>query len=202
MLRTSAVPINLTKVLTDLRDITASSGFALAGGTSLALRFGHRLSVDLDYFTSARFDPATLASNLGFGPEFITGQAEGTLQLRVDNVKVEFLRHAYPKLADDDLIQGVRMWSLGDVAAMKLNAISNRGSKKDFYDVAVLLEHFSLQSMIEFYQSKYRPASLMMVVRSLAWFEDADAEPDPITLRDESWTTVMEKIASAIRSLE
>ena len=94
------------------------------------------------------------------------------------------------------------MWSLGDVAAMKLNAISNRGSKKDFYDVAVLLEHFSLQSMIEFYQSKYRPASLMMVVRSLAWFEDADAEPDPITLRDESWTTVMEKIASAIRSLE
>lgn len=202
MLHSSAVPVNLLEVLTDLQEPTSRVGFSLAGGTSLALRLGHRLSVDLDFFTSARFDPATLAQDLGFGAESITGQADGTLQLRVKNVKVEFLRHAYPKLADDDVIQNVRMFSLQDVAAMKLNAISNRGSKKDFYDIVALLEHFSLSEMIGYYQEKYHPATLLMVIRSLAWFDDADAEPDPISLRGDTWPDVMAKISSAIRTLQ
>jgi len=202
MFHLSAVPVNLLEVLTGLQEKTTAAGFALAGGTSLALRFGHRLSVDLDFFTSAHFEPATLAHELGIGPELITGQAAGTLQLRVNNVKVEFLKHAYPELAELDVVQGVRMWSLEDVAAMKLNAISNRGSKKDFYDVAALLDHFSLATMIGYYQAKYRPASLMMVIRSLVWFEDADSEPDPISLQGDAWPTVMEKVSAAIRGLE
>lgn len=202
MLHRAAVPLNLFEVLTDLQEKTSAAGFALAGGTSLALRLGHRLSVDLDFFTSARFEPATLAEHLGVGPDSITGQAAGTLQLRINNVKVEFLKHPYPQLADLDLIQGVTMWSFEDVAAMKLNAISNRGSKKDFHDVAALLDHFPLASMVRFYQEKYRPASLMMVIRSLAWFDDADMEPDPISLRRDPWPAVVEKISAAIRSLE
>jgi hypothetical protein len=180
----------------------ASSGFALAGGTSLALRFGHRVSVDLDFFTTEPFDPEALSVRLGYGPASITGQAEGSLQLRIDGMKVEFLKHAYPRLAAVECIEGVEMWSLQDVAAMKLNAISNRGSKKDFYDVVALLDRFPLATMIDLYGAKYHPASLMMVIRSLAYFDDADAEPDPISLRGDSWPGVMGKIASAIRSLE
>ena len=202
MLHISAVPLNLSEVLTDIQERISSAGFALAGGTSMALRFGHRLSVDLDFFTTGHFEPETLANHLGIGPESITGQAKGTLQLRINNVKVEFLKHAYPQLARIDVIQGVRMWSLEDVAAMKLNAISNRGSKKDFYDVAVLLDHFPLPSMIDFYQTKYRPASLMMVIRSLSWFDDADLEPDPISLCGDTWPAVIKKVSAAIHSLE
>jgi len=202
MLHLSAIPLNLVEVLKDIQEKTSFGGFALAGGTSLALRFGHRLSVDLDFFTSAPFDSATLANHLGIGPESITGQADGTLQLRINNVKIEFLKHAYPELADFDVIQGVRMWSLEDVAAMKLNAISNRGCKKDFYDVAALLDHLPLPSMIGHYQAKYRPASLMMVIRSLSWFEDADLEPDPISLCGETWPAIVDKVSAAIRSLE
>jgi len=202
MLHENAVPLNLLAVLRRLQVTAREGGFALAGGTSLALRFGHRQSVDLDFFTDRGFDPQTWSNAIGAGPESITGMAEGTLQLVIDGVKVEFLRHAYPKLAYDDLIQDIRMWSLPDVAAMKLNAVSNRGSKKDFYDLATLLEHFTLETLIGNYQSKYRPASLMMVIRSLAWFEDADAEPDPISLRNETWPEVIEKISSALRSLE
>lgn len=202
MLHESAVPLNLLKVLTNLQEKTSASGFALAGGTSLALRLGHRLSVDLDFFTSSHFEPSTLATQLGIGPEAITGQAARTLQLRIDDVKVEFLTHSYPQLAEFDLIHGLRLWSLEDVAAMKLNAISNRGSKKDFYDVAALLDHFPLEAMIRLYEAKYRPASLMMVIRSLAWFDDADAEPDPISLCDTSWAVVVQKVSTAIRSLE
>jgi hypothetical protein len=202
MLHESAVPLNLLKVLKNLQETASSSGFALAGGTSLALRLGHRLSLDLDFFTSSHFEPSTLATQLGMGPDAITGQAAGTLQLRIDNVKVEFLQHSYPQLANFDLIQDIRLWSLEDVAAMKLNAISNRGSKKDFYDVAALLDHFPLAAMIHLYEAKYRPASLMMLIRSLAWFDDADAEPDPISLCGLSWPLVTERVSTAIRSLE
>lgn len=167
----------------------------------MALRLGHRLSVDLDFFTASPFTPQSLTGLLGYGPEAVTGQADGTLQLRINGVKVEFIRHAYPKIADDDRIQGVTMWSLPDIAAMKLNAISNRGSKKDFYDLAALLGQFPLPNLIGYYQEKYRPASLMMLIRSLAWFDDADAEPDPISLCNETWPAVIQKISVAIRAL-
>lgn len=198
----SAVPLALLKTLEGLQAPLLHSGFALAGGTSLALRLGHRLSVDLDFFTVDPFDPEALAGRLGHGQDHITGMATGTLQLRVNGVKVEFLRHAYPQLAPHDGGEGVRMWSLQDVVAMKLNAVSNRGSKKDFYDLVALLEHFRLPDMLGLYKAKYRPASMMMVIRSLAWFEDAEAEPDPISLNKTSWVEVRAKIAAAVRALE
>lgn len=202
MLHQSAVSLSLLEVLRDLQEKTAASGFALAGGTSLALRFGHRVSVDLDFLTGSDFDPEKLANFLGAGHETITGIADGTLQLVINGIKVEFLRHAYPQLADHETAGKVRMWSLEDVGAMKLNAIANRGSKKDFFDITALLDRFPLQVIIGHYQAKYRPASLLMVIRSLAWFEDAEAEPDPITLNAPPWAMIKETISRAIRTLE
>lgn len=202
MLHQSAVPVALLDVLESLREPLDHFHFALAGGTSLALRLGHRLSVDLDFFTTEAFEPAALAERLGLGPDAITAQAKGTLQVRLQQIKVEFLKHAYPKLAEDQVLDGIRMWSLEDVIAMKLNAVSNRGSKKDFFDIATLLRECSLQEMLDLYQAKYQPASLLMVIRSLAWFDDADAEPDPISLRNDTWPVIKARIASAIRTLE
>jgi hypothetical protein len=201
MLHTSAVPANLIEVLGSIQPRTVDAGFALAGGTSLALRFGHRLSVDLDFFTTTTFDPSQLSNALALGPESITGQANGTLQARIQNVKVEFLRHAYPPLNPVEIIDQIHLWSLPDVVAMKLNAISNRGSKKDFYDVAACLDHMTLEQMLGHYRAKYQPVSLMMCIRSLAWFADADAEPDPISLRNASWPHIKNRITSAIRTL-
>jgi hypothetical protein len=83
-----------------------------------------------------------------------------------------------------------------------LNAISNRGSKKDFCDIAAMLSHFPLQRMLNFYQTKYQPASMMMVIRSLARFEDAEAEPDPAFLQQDSWAEVVDAISNAIRGLK
>ena len=202
MLHNTAVPLTLFRVLSDLQAALADTGFTLAGGTSLALRFGHRVSVDLDFFTNDPFDPPTLADQIGATQASITGMSAGSLQLRIGEVKVEFFHHAYPLLANPDLIEGIRFASLADVAAMKLNAIINRGSKKDFHDIALLLDHLPLPTMIAHYQAKYHPASLLMVVRSLAWFDDADAEPDPISLHNDSWPAIKAKISSAIRSLQ
>ncbi len=202
MLHQSAVPLSLIEVLRALQEITRGAGFALAGGTSLALRFGHRVSVDLDFFTEQEFDPQTWSERIGAGPESITGMAAGTLQLMLDGVKVEFLRHTYPKLAEHDRIDGLALWSLQDVGAMKLNAIANRGSKKDFHDLVALMDRFPLESILGWYRTKYRPASLMMVVRSMAWFADADQEPDPVCLNNRDWCEVKERVAAALRKLE
>ena len=202
MLQESAVPLSLLDVLRRLQDKARNAGFALAGGTSLALRFGHRISVDLDFFTDREFDPQTLAAQIGAGPEAITGMAAGTLQLLLDGVKVEFLGHAYPRLAEPDIINGLALWSIQDVGAMKLNAIANRGSKKDFHDLAALLDRFPLDSMLGWYRTKYQPASLMMVVRSLAWFDDAEMEPDPICLNGRDWNAVKKMVSDALRKLE
>ena len=201
MLHKSSVPLNLLQVLAALQEKTSEMGFALAGGTSLALRFGHRVSVDLDFFTSENTEPADWLKHLKVGPEAITGIAEGTLQLVVHGIKVEFLRHTYPILSEPETIDHVKMWSVPDVAAMKLNAIANRGSKKDFCDLAALLDRIPLDTMIDHYKAKYQPFSLLMVIRSLAWFDDADSEPDPILLGGQSWSTIKQRISNAIRLL-
>lgn len=201
MLHQSAVPLNLWQTLLELQEPLAKTGFALAGGTSLALRLGHRLSVDLDFFTIAPFEPQALAAELDIGEESITGVAKGTLQIRYNDLKIEFLKHTYPKLAEIEEIEGIRIWSLADVAAMKINAIVNRGSKKDFYDLAALLALHPLESLLCFYKEKYHPASLLMVIRSLAWFEDADAEPDPISLTSSAWPEIVDQIKAAVRQL-
>ena len=202
MLHESAVSPALLSLLREGRINPSSKGFALAGGTSLALRLGHRLSTDLDWFTVEPFDPGELAAYWGMGPESILAISPGTLRLNLEGIKVEFLRHAYPLIAPVEFLEGIPMWSIPDVAAMKINAINNRGSKKDFFDLAELMRHFDLREILGFYQTKYRPTSLLMSIRSLVWFEDAEAEPDPIHLRQQPWDGIKDQIRGAVRSLE
>jgi predicted nucleotidyltransferase component of viral defense system len=118
--------------------------FSLAGGTALALQLGHRISIDLDFFTQEPFDPNELF-------EFLRGaftvsnciQAKNSLSLFVKSqnkeVKVDLIRHNYPLLRPIQNLNHLQVFSLEDIAAMKLNAIANRGSKKDFYDIHALL---------------------------------------------------------------
>ena len=93
------------------------------------------------------------------------------------------------------------MMSLSDVAAMKLNAITNRGSKKDFFDLAMLLESHTLQELLDLYCRKYSVSNPFMAIRSLAWFDDAEAEPDPESLTSLSWPAVKATISAAVASL-
>jgi hypothetical protein len=179
----------------------AELGFSLAGGTSLALRFGHRISVDLDFFTTEEFVVDDLIMKLGASASEVIDRAKGTLRLLVGGVKIDCLRHAYPLINPPDVIENLRMWSVADVAAMKLNAITNRGSKKDFHDLHTLLEHHSLPDLLDAYCSKYSVGNRFMVIRSLVWFEDADEEPDPISLADAGWAEVKAAIGEAVACL-
>jgi predicted nucleotidyltransferase component of viral defense system len=201
MLRFDAIPEPVKILLFRLAPHPALHDFALGGGTSLALRFGHRLSVDLDFFTTSKFSSEELISSLDIGAATITGRAANSLSIDADGVKLDFLRHAYPLQAAVERIDGITLVSLPDLAAMKLNAIANRGSKKDFYDLAELLRHYTIRQMIEFFSGKYPSTDPFTVIRSLAWFEDAEQEPDPLPRNAITWDEVKTLARTAVATL-
>ena len=201
MLHLDAVPKPVAVLLRRLRGHSALTGFALGGGTALALRAGHRLSVDLDYFTEDEFSTGALFEALGLEGATAVAVSRNSLTLDAGGVKVDLLRHAYPQLAPVEKIDGMALVSLPDLAAMKLNAITNRGSKKDFYDVAELLASYPLTKLLDFFSRKYAATDAFAVIRSLAWFEDADAEPDPVSLTGHTWEEIKGRIVKSISEL-
>ena len=142
-----------------------------------------------------------LFETLGLEAATILSVSKNTLSLDAGGVKMDLLRHAYAEIAPVDRIGGHRLVSLPDLTAMKLNAIANRGSKKDFYDVVELLQHYSLTAMLGFFSKKYPNTDPFAVVRSLAWFEEADQEPDPIPMLGQTWEAVKRIITGAVGEL-
>jgi len=115
------------------------------------------------------------------------------------NVKVDFLAHKYPLLFPVEKFDNIDFLSVPDVAAMKLNAIIGRGSKKDFYDIYELLEHYSLNDLVEFYKRKYPNFNPIIILKSLQYFNDAENTPAPITLNELEWDEVKEKIIFEVK---
>ena len=200
MLHTETVEpstLDLLKCLQRLPDLTNTR---LVGGTALALHLGHRKSVDFDLFGS--FDPSVsyrkLLADAGHSVE---GAENGTVQsLRVDNVKVDLVNYPYPWM--DDAIEegGIRLAGLKDIAAMKLSAVANRGRKKDFIDVARLLDVFSLDQMLSFYKEKFSVSELSFPLRGLMYFDDAEEDPMPEMLDgDLTWENVKNTVVVATR---
>lgn len=201
MLHFDAVPKPLTALLAQLAANPALDGFSLGGGTSLALRFGHRVSVDLDFFTTDDFQTEEIFDALNLTDATIVGRAKNSLSVDAGGVKLDLLRHGYRMLEVTDVLDGIRLISVPDLAAMKLNALANRGSKKDFYDLVELANHFSLREMLAFFTTKYPATDPFTVIRSLAWFDDAEVEPDPLTLNGRSWTRVKEIVLTRVAEL-
>lgn len=201
MLRFDSIPEPVSTLLARLAPDEGLRDFALGGGTSLALRFGHRWSVDLDFFTIQEFSPEELFQRLELVGATVTGRAANSLTVDVGGVKLDLLRHAYPLLEPVERIAGIALVSLPDVAAMKLNAIANRGAKKDFFDLAELLDHFTLQRMIGFFMAKYPATDSFTVIRSLAFFDDAELEPDPVPLTGLTWGKVKARAREAVAGL-
>ncbi|MEM7790854.1 MAG: nucleotidyl transferase AbiEii/AbiGii toxin family protein [Verrucomicrobiota bacterium] len=171
------------------------NSFYLVGGTALSLHFGHRKSIDLDLFTSEPFNAPELSEWLivefGFSELSIR---TNTILGRIQGVKTDLITHQYPLIKEAEEVDGIRLLSVEDIAAMKLNAVANRGSKKDFWDLAALLEHFELSKLLNFFIQKYPSNSLWNLRKSLCYFDDAEDEPDPQTLNGQSWNEVKVKI--------
>jgi len=195
------------KALRLLSPKTAADGFYLAGGTAIALHLGHRRSVDLDWFLEGRIpDPLRLAEEIRDGGiPFVTGQMSGgTLYGSVHGVRVSFLEFRYPLL--DALVAwpefGCRLAGLRDLACMKLSAIAQRGSKKDFVDLFALGRNgSSLADMLAWYRAKFGVEEIGHVLYSLAYFDDADPERMPRMIWKADWKEIKRTLADWVRTV-
>jgi predicted nucleotidyltransferase component of viral defense system len=202
-LHREAVSPELSQVLEILGEWPELSGFRLVGGTALAFYLGHRRSVDIDLFTHTAFDPEPIADRLA--RELVAAKMEmgkNLVRCVVRDIKVDVLAHQYPILEPATDMGGLRLASLPDIAAMKLNAIMRRGAKKDFWDIAALLDRYPMAIQFEFFSRKYGDMNRFALAKSLCYFSDADSESAPIlTLTGMTWPAVKARIQAATNEM-
>ncbi|MEY2829758.1 MAG: hypothetical protein RIQ33_1616 [Bacteroidota bacterium] len=202
MLQTQTIQPKLLALLNKIMISNVFEHFNLVGGTSLALQIGHRVSVDIDMFGNAEIDEIEFVNELSnFGKITVIKKSKNIIIFSVDEIKVDFVTYKYPLLDKLTVINGVRMVSDKDVAAMKLNAIAGRGSRKDFIDLFFLLKKYSLKEMISFYNNKYVDGSEFMVIKSLTYFEEAENEEMPIMFENISWEKMKSTILKIVAQL-
>ena len=195
MLQYSTIEPRTLDVLNKLMQIPALADFYLVGGTALSLYFGHRLSVDIDLFSTKEFinEPlAVLLENHFTG--FVYRNTRNPIGLfgAIDDIKVDFVKHHYHPLINEPIIEnGIRLFSIPDIMAMKIAAIMKRGVKKDFWDIAELLHHYSVSDFISYYTKKYPSQQLLISVPfALTYFTDAEESEDPVSLKGQTWASV------------
>lgn len=194
MLRKETVTTETLELLKELMQDKLLNSFALVGGTALALQIAHRRSIDIDLFSKKAFNETELSDYLKATYKFtLDFTAKNTLKGEINGIKVDFITHSYPDVTKPLTIEGVRMASLEDIAAMKLNAIIGSGSRvKDFVDVAYLSSHLSLKNMIRAYAAKYSENNSIMALKALNFHNDINFK-EPVQLLEGSfnWDTVV-----------
>lgn len=201
MLFASAVQPDTLVLLDKLMQVPELSEFLLVGGTNLSLRFGHRISVDLDLFTNKPFDREKVYGGVlkSLPQTILLDQRKQTIWLTIDGVRVDLILPEYPYIKGVEEGDGIRFLSVEDIIPMKLEAMATRGVKKDFWDIAELLHHFSLSQMLDFYQRRYPSSDPGHVLLAMTYFDDAEVEKiDPKSLNGVTWNQVKDKMRLTI----
>ncbi|OGZ34004.1 MAG: hypothetical protein A2Y98_00895 [Candidatus Portnoybacteria bacterium RBG_19FT_COMBO_36_7] len=191
-------------VLAKISGVSIAKNFYLAGGTALALQFGHRESIDLDWFSSQKFSNLEIEKVIsGLGQLEIAGESDGTIHGSLDNIRVSFFYYDYKQLFPFVRFENINIADERDIAAMKISAISQRASKKDFIDLYFLLEKYSLRELINLFEQKFSGIKYnkIHILKSLAYFEDAESDPMPKMIKPMDWISVKEKIRTETNKL-
>ncbi len=176
-----------------LHDRTVLEGAYLAGGTGLALQFGHRQSLDLDFFVRDSFDEDRLLQRIqGIPGVSVATRAPQTLHLTIQSVKVSFLGYAYPLLFPCAPFLGVPVADPRDIACMKITAIASRGTKRDFVDLYAAGQRHGLAELLALFERKYAQTAYnsIHILKSLTYFTDAEKDPMPHMLIPLDWPAV------------
>jgi hypothetical protein len=180
------------QVLENIQSEEILEKFYLAGGTALALHLGHRKSVALHFFSS-RYPPhEQLLQYLNQYNPKITQQDIGTLDVFINDVKVSFFEYNYPLLEDTTSYQNIELASVIDIACMKLVAVSQRGTKKDFVDLYKILQEHEFPKIYAEFEKKYKNTEFqkLHILKSLVFFEDSEEDPEPDYLEQIEWENV------------
>ena len=204
MLSYETVEPRTLELLKSLMQEPVFNDMRLVGGTALALQYGHRQSIDLDFFGDLTCEQEKTQEILSkYGKVTVLKETKNIRIYVVDNIKVDFVHYScYPWLEDAIFEDGIRLASPKDIAAMKINAIEGRGTRKDFVDVFFLLKHYSLQEILSFYKAKYPNYSDFRAMMSLTYFEDAEMQPMPNMFNNTSWPDMQKVIIEKVKLLQ
>ena len=190
----------IAPVVTDL-------GFYLGGGTALALQLGHRMSEDFDWFTPDEIpDPRWLLAELRDAGVPLANEeiARGTVHGSVQGVKISLMEFRWALLEPRSEWKetGAKVASLADLAAMKLEAVASRGTKRDFVDVWALFRELGpLDTLLASYSKRFPKANLAHLLVALAYFDDAERDPMPMMLWEVDWQTVRSAIERSVKQV-
>lgn len=203
MLHTETVESGTFSVLSKLMELPALASFSLVGGTALALRFGHRSSVDIDMFYHDIFDhrEIVLALEQEFGPRFYYKQQHTQFGIFcfIDNVKVDLIHYPHLQISDTVIEDGIRIYSNADIAAMKIQAILGRAKKKDFWDLHELLHHYPLQQIIDWHKLKYPSQMLAISIpHAITYFIDAEESETPVSYKGQTWAQIKKELSKVV----
>ncbi|PZV80977.1 nucleotidyltransferase AbiEii toxin of type IV toxin-antitoxin system [Algoriphagus aquaeductus] len=203
MLQTQTVEPGTLSLLKKLCQLPCLQGFALVGGTALSLKHGHRLSVDLDLFSTSKFEYEEVIQCLQneFGNDFLVEDKPARFGIfcYIENVKVDLVRHPHPLLGQVETLEDIRFFSDRDIMAMKIQAILGRGKKKDFWDIAELLKQYSVADFIQNHKEKYSTQNLLISIpQVMVYFEDAEEDEDPVSLKGQTWSSVKKAITKKV----
>lgn len=204
MLQLQTVLPDTLELLKELSARPEMSGLRLVGGTALALQYGHRQSIDLDFFGAPQVEQDEIIEMLStLGPISILNRSRKILQVVLRNIKVDVIDYSqYPWISAPVVEDGVTLASPQDIAAMKINAVEGRGTRKDFVDIYFLLQHYSLSQMLDFYTQKYPNYSLFRALLSLTYFDDAEQQAMPKMLANASWEEIKSTITKEVCKLQ
>ena len=201
MLQTLTIKEETLGLLKTLMHDEQLTSFCLVGGTALALYMGHRKSVDIDLFSQDLLDVNELERHLIHAYDFQTIRiSNATLIGQINDIKVDCIMYPYPLVEPVQKYDEIRIFSIPDIAAMKLTAISQSGKRvKDFVDIAFLSSIMSLDTMMIAFEKKYPKTSVMSAVRGLTYYDDIDFSAE-IDLTDGTfrWKIVEKRLKEMI----
>ena len=207
----NTVSNNLAEVLNQLMRMEEFNPFRLVGGTALCLQLGHRISIDIDLFTDVDYDSIDFTSidnllgktfpftemlylgNNSFGKSYYIGNS------RNEAVKLDlFYTDSFIRpMVEKDF---VRMASIEEISAMKMEIIGNGGRKKDFWDIHELLDYLSLEQMLDLHAERYPYGhSKELLTNKLVDFQFADDDLSPICLKGKYWELIKEDFHEMIQ---
>jgi predicted nucleotidyltransferase component of viral defense system len=196
------LPEEQLQLFEKLSSLTFISDFYLAGGTCLALQIGHRRSIDFDFFIPDDFDTSDIINRLTkIGKYQRDNEEKNTINGSLNDVRISFFGYKYKIIDDFKIYNKIRLSGLKDIAAMKLEAVAGRGSKKDFIDMFFLLQQYTLEEIFSFHSQKYGIglSNQYHHLKSLVYFADAEEEAMPVMLKPLRWNDAKNHIISCAR---
>jgi len=170
MLQKETAAPDIIEMIIELQSCDLLKDFILAGGTALSLQLGHRKSEDIDIFSTNKHDYKKIFEfiNTKYKEVEVIYKDEYSLQLLINGIKVDMVSIKGKVLETPKNDDGITLFGLKDISAMKLLAIQSRKEPKDYIDIAYLIEILGLKNMLDSYKEKYDKENIIGTKKALA----------------------------------